>query len=192
MPRYIRVAGTSFMSIESKHAYRFGYLKSEQWRNVRIEALAREKGMCQICREESLSNDAHHVWYPENIYETTERHLVILCRPCHEFVHSMLPECKTRDEDEGVAQWTRFKNAIIAWRRDHMKLFSSTEGIKLVTAHELREELHRLKTLINSRDKSGRIQISKHELGKLFANIKKLAEEGTSKIESAINLALDG
>jgi len=72
------------MGIEGKHAYRFVYLKSEKWQNVRIEALAREGGKCQICGEESISNDAHHVWYPESIWETRSENLVILCRPCHE------------------------------------------------------------------------------------------------------------
>jgi predicted HNH restriction endonuclease len=40
------------MSIEGKLFYREIYLKSEQWQTVRIEALAREKWCCQICKEE--------------------------------------------------------------------------------------------------------------------------------------------
>lgn len=178
------------MSIESKHAYRFGYLKSEQWRNIRIEALAREKGMCQICREESISNDAHHVWYPENIYETTERHLVILCRPCHEFVHSMLPECKTRDEDEGIAQWTRFRNAILTWRVEHMKLFCSTEGLKVVSAKDLRAELARLKTLLASRPSNCKA-FSKDDIGLMFSRIRKIAEKGEYKASLESDLTVD-
>ena len=178
------------MSIESKHAYRFGYLKSEQWKNVRIEALARERGMCQICREESISNDAHHIWYPENIYETTERHLVILCRPCHDFVHLMLPECKTRDEDEGIAQWTRFRNAVLTWRIEHMKLFSSTDGVKLVSAKYLGNELARLKTIISSKTNNGK-GISKAELGNLFNQIRKIVEQGIYKTFNRSDLAID-
>jgi ribosomal protein L37AE/L43A len=116
---------TEPVSIEGKHSYRFGYLKSEQWKNVRIEALAREKGLCQICGEESISNDAHHIWYPENIYETTQGHLVILCRPCHDFLHAMLPECKTNDEAEGRAQWMKFFNAVKVWRINKAQLFET-------------------------------------------------------------------
>lgn len=111
------------MGIEAKHAYRFEYLKSEKWSTVRIEALAREKGKCQICGEESIHNDAHHVWYPESIWDTTETHLVVLCRCCHEFLHVMLPECKTGDEESGKAQWTRFRNAIIVWRLNKQGIF---------------------------------------------------------------------
>lgn len=111
------------MGIEAKHAYRFEYLKSEKWGNVRIEALAREKGKCQICGEESIHNDAHHVWYPESIWDTTEAHLVVLCRCCHEFLHSMLPECKTNDMESGKAQWAKFRNAIIVWRLNKQGIF---------------------------------------------------------------------
>ena len=113
------------MGIEAKHSYRFGYLKSEQWQNVRLEALAREKALCQICGEESISNDAHHIWYPENIYETTEAHLVILCRPCHDFIHAMIPECKTNSEEEGRSHWYRFSNAIRVWRDKKVQFFQT-------------------------------------------------------------------
>lgn len=111
------------MSIEAKHAYRFGYLKSEQWKNVRLEALVREKGMCEICGEQSVLNDAHHVWYPVNIYDTKENQLAVLCRPCHEFLHTMLPECKTKDEADGRAQWVIFRNAVKHWRLSKTMLF---------------------------------------------------------------------
>lgn len=118
------------MSIEGKHAYRFGYLKSDKWKTVRLEALVREKGRCQICSEESISNDAHHIWYPESIWETQERHLVILCRICHDFVHCVLPDCKTKDEEYGTTQWNTLKNAIIAWRRDKQAIFSDPSGME--------------------------------------------------------------
>ena len=103
------------MSIEGKHAYRFEYLRSGRWRTVRLEALVREMGKCQICGEESISNDAHHVWYPDSIWDTTTEHLVILCRPCHELLHAILPECKTRDEGLGREKWISFRNAMEIW-----------------------------------------------------------------------------
>jgi hypothetical protein len=113
------------MSIDGKHAYRFGFLKSEKWQAVRLEALSREKAKCQICNEESIFNDAHHVWYPENIYDTEEQHLVILCRPCHEFIHDFLPECKTSDAESGIANWIKFSRAMIAWRVKKAYTFKS-------------------------------------------------------------------
>jgi len=119
------------MSIEGKHAYRFGYLKSEAWSNVRLEALAREKGKCQICDEESISNDAHHIWYPGNIYETEERHLVILCRACHDFIHAMRPDCKTSDEEAGRMDWETFFNAVLVWRIKKAFLFDGKSEFNL-------------------------------------------------------------
>lgn len=132
------------MSIESKHAYRFEYLKSEQWKNVRIEAIAREGGKCQICFTESIHHDAHHMWYPDCIWETTANHLVVLCRSCHNFVHEMIPECKTNDESEGRTHWNKYHNAILAWRAAHQDLFNGHEVIPF-KAPELREAYSDLK-----------------------------------------------
>jgi hypothetical protein len=131
------------VSIEGKHAYRFGYLKSEEWQTVRIEALARDRARCQICREESIHNDAHHVWYPENIWETTVNHLVILCRACHGFIHDMVPECKTNDEEVGRAHWAKFQNAIKAWRCDKNRIFEGQQ--ELVGPKDLRHAYFEMK-----------------------------------------------
>lgn len=131
------------MSIEGKHSYRFGFLKSDRWKAVRLEALAREGGKCQICGEESIYNDAHHIWYPKAIYDTTEKHLVVLCRPCHNFIHTMLPECKTEDESEGVGQWNKIRNAIIVWRKEKISLFQT--GLPYHSPAELRKGYEELK-----------------------------------------------
>lgn len=133
------------MSIESKHAYRFVYIKSDKWKNVRLEALARCGAKCQICQEESISNDAHHKWYPENIWDTTADHLVILCRECHNFLHLIVPECKTQNEEEGTAMWDVFYNAIVSWRKSKIYLFSTTGGITIPTPKSLRDELERVR-----------------------------------------------
>lgn len=136
------------MSIESKYAYRFGYLKSDKWKQVRLDALLRERGKCQICGEESIFNDAHHIWYPTNILETTEEHLVILCRACHNFIHSVIPECKTKDQEEGRNHWKKFYLPIICWRMQKQDLFQvtpsedqMTEGLQKESPKELRKRL---------------------------------------------------
>lgn len=152
------------MSIESKHAYRFGYLKSEQWKTVRLEALVREKGKCQICGDESVFNDAHHVWYPENISDTKENQLVVLCRACHEFLHAMLPECKTNDEESGRAQWIKFRNAIEHWRVAKQSLFAHpTEGF--IRMRELGAAYDALKNRLE--EQRSIIQQYESRLGKL-------------------------
>jgi hypothetical protein len=144
IPRIMQEVFLLFMSIEGKLYYRDVYLKSDKWQNVRLEALVREKARCQICGEESISNDAHHIWYPTPIWDTEERHLIILCRSCHEFIHIMLPDCnKTTDEQKGTNEWLRFKGAITIWRRTHAQIFLPGESPK-----ELRNELARVKALL--------------------------------------------
>ena len=78
------------MSIESKHAYRFVFLKSEEWSNQRIARLARDGAKCRICRIRNLSNDVHHAKYPKNWKSTDLVHLKTLCRECHDDVHEMM------------------------------------------------------------------------------------------------------
>jgi hypothetical protein len=138
----IRFDHNEEVSIESRHSYRFGFLKSEQWKSVRLEALVREGGRCQICGLESISNDAHHIWYPENIYETVPDQLAILCRPCHDFLHAVMPDCKTRNEEDGKAIFSKFSNAISVWRRAKNSIFEIT-GFE--SARELREAYSALK-----------------------------------------------
>lgn len=168
------------MSIEGQHAYRFGYLKSEKWKTVRLEALAREKGMCQICGEESISNDAHHVWYPENIYETTERHLVILCRPCLDFLHVMLPDCKTNDEDKGREQWLKFANAIMSWRIAKRGLFKPGDSPR-----ELRSELERLKSQLGIGRAAERCVPPERQIQIALTSIKQWAQAWLRTVQSS-------
>lgn len=132
------------MSIEGTHHYRFKYLKSEEWQTVRIEAMAREKGKCQICGVQNLSNDAHHVWYPESIWDTKSTQLAILCRACHDFIHTMMPECKTNDEEVGLSNWLKFRNALMAWRAAKWDTESFCEATPMTT-ESLRERLISLK-----------------------------------------------
>lgn len=113
------------MSIAAKHAYRFGYLKSEAWKTVRLEALARANGYCNICSARSLSNDAHHFHYPKNIWNTKVDHLVILCRECHRLVHELeenSPRRRFKDDDDKQLRkdrhrWRKIKYTLTPTRR---------------------------------------------------------------------------
>lgn len=85
------------MSIESKHAYRFGFLKSEEWEHFRIMAQIAHGAVCCVCGKKSFrdgdktfSNDVHHVYYPSSWKETKIGHVVILCRRHHKAVHSLM------------------------------------------------------------------------------------------------------
>lgn len=114
------------VGIEARHAYRFEFLKSEKWKTVRLEALTRERGCCQICKKYSLSNDAHHVIYPPSVWETKVSDLAILCRPCHDLMHRILEihTIKVHTPDQ-------FRNlcvAIQSWKHDKNNWLKKEEG----------------------------------------------------------------
>ncbi len=106
------------MSIDSKHAYRFGLLKSEKWQNFRLEAMVKHGDRCCVCGKRSLKNDVHHIYYPSSWGETKVTHVVILCRKHHAAVHllmRMYPRCQAqravkfvRNEVGGFKRLLRF------------------------------------------------------------------------------------
>jgi len=77
------------MSIEAKHAYRFGFLKSEEWSGIRLIILAKNKAECAVCGLVNWSNDVHHLSYPKNWKDTTSSRAVVLCRACHNRIHDI-------------------------------------------------------------------------------------------------------
>lgn len=85
------------MSIAAKHAYRFGYLKSEHWSNLRLEKMASVDAYCERCGHRDLSNDVHHIRY-RNLYDVELGDLIVLCRTCHGITHEVLELCRAGDE----------------------------------------------------------------------------------------------
>ena len=87
------------MSVAGKQFYRFTYLRSEHWENLRIAKLASVDAKCQRCTHRDLSNDVHHLRY-RHLYDVTLDDLLVLCRDCHEEVHIAL-ETMRAAIDEG-------------------------------------------------------------------------------------------
>jgi hypothetical protein len=79
-----------------QYAYRNKYLKSEHWQNLRLKALVKAKGSCFICSHQSPNNDVHHIYYPKRLNRTALRSLVVLCRDCHDKVHTIIDPDKLR------------------------------------------------------------------------------------------------
>lgn len=77
------------MSIDSKHAYRFGFLKSEEWQTMRLICIAMDEGKCVLCEKYDPSNDAHHLFYRPSWKDTKPEDLLTLCRECHKHVHDL-------------------------------------------------------------------------------------------------------
>lgn len=94
------------MSIKAKHAYRFGFLKSEKWQTFRLAELVKEDGKCNICGRIDSSNDIHHVCYPDRWDETKSKHVVVLCPKCHERVHFLTDGIKFETDGQ---RWKHFK-----------------------------------------------------------------------------------
>lgn len=69
--------------------YRDVYLKSDEWKTLRVEKLVERKSRCTLCRVQSDSNDVHHLKY-HHLWDVKLHDLMVLCRPCHDWVHSVL------------------------------------------------------------------------------------------------------
>jgi len=78
------------MSLEKKAAYRFRFLKSEEWSTIRSAVLASEKGLCFICGVEDSSNDVHHMFYRKSWIDTKVEDCHVLCRRCHKLIHDSM------------------------------------------------------------------------------------------------------
>jgi len=77
--------------------YRDVYLKSDDWKNLRDSKIARHGKVCSLCFMEQQSVDVHHLKY-KNIYNVNHDDLRVLCRECHNKIHSLLnqyPKMKT-------------------------------------------------------------------------------------------------
>jgi hypothetical protein len=80
------------MGIEARHSYRFGYLKSEHWQCLRVKALAECDARCFFCNVRDLSNDVHHIHYPEELKKTRTVMLRVLCRNHHARLHELMDQ----------------------------------------------------------------------------------------------------
>lgn len=106
--------GFKVSSIASKHSYRFGYLKSEHWKNLRIYRLKKDKGMCQVCLCDEWGNDVHHIRYQKSLYDTTVGDLRTLCRRCHKLIHDLSKETPWSNNPEHLRQrWLFLKHKAI-------------------------------------------------------------------------------
>lgn len=78
------------MGLVERHTYRFGYLKSEKWLNLRLKKLAEADARCFYCDYRDLSNDVHHVYYAPSLNDTTTKDLRVLCREHHTRLHELM------------------------------------------------------------------------------------------------------
>lgn len=82
------------MSVASKHNYRFNYLKSDHWKDLRLRKLVSTDAKCEICAFRCLQNDVHHTIYRRPLTNAKLTDLVVLCRSCHQAVHELIEIAK--------------------------------------------------------------------------------------------------
>ncbi len=64
------------------------YLRSDEWRRLRVLVIDRAGGRCERCRCTAGEWNVHHLTYERRGHELLED-LVLLCRPCHEAAHGI-------------------------------------------------------------------------------------------------------
>ena len=63
----------------------YGYLNSNNWREIREKKIAEGGGKCQMC-DETKNLDVHHETY-ERVGDELLSDLAVLCRKCHKAFH---------------------------------------------------------------------------------------------------------
>jgi hypothetical protein len=129
------------MSIEGKHAYRFGFLKSEKWETLRLTCIAMDAGICAVCGDYNPSNDAHHLFYRQGWNNTKLEDLLTLCRQCHKKVHDIGEDVLRKSLWNGytVQRPEDGPNCCICWRQDGIQLFKKTKTSTLVICSQCNE-----------------------------------------------------
>lgn len=65
------------------------YLQTDHWKNTRKKALYKANYRCQLCND-NKNLHVHHRTY-ENLGQETTQDLTVLCKPCHEKHHGIIP-----------------------------------------------------------------------------------------------------
>lgn len=118
------------MNIEAKHHYRFDYLQSDHWKNLRLEKLASRNATCIRCGKQDPSNDVHHFIY-RNLYDVELEDLAVLCRDCHDLVHTTVDAALAAKESgeklrdcflQFLSLWPRKKDPEIQRAIEHFRV----------------------------------------------------------------------
>lgn len=59
------------------------YLSSKLWHTIRVRVMRRDGGRCRMCQAEAT--EVHHLRYTQRVLDGRgDKHLMALCRACHE------------------------------------------------------------------------------------------------------------
>ena len=68
------------------HSYE-EYLKSNEWKSIRSEAVKRDHKKCAIC-EDNSSLQVHHFKYPKDWNDDCVENVITICEDCHGIYHN--------------------------------------------------------------------------------------------------------
>jgi hypothetical protein len=145
------------MGVAQKHAYRFGFLKSDRWKDFRLRALVFHGQFCAMCRKSGIPLDIHHIWYPRRKEEVWD--VRPLCRNCHDLAHLKTSPKSYKEYEIAVSE---FSTLAASFRKDpKVELFdfdreaktAEIEGAKIAKGREIviqrfRKEAPRHKSFI--------------------------------------------
>jgi hypothetical protein len=154
------------MGLAEKQAYRFGFLKSEAWKDLRAEVMAKHDAKCRMCGVRNLSNDVHHLIYPKSFKRPKDCRFAVLCRGCHEEIHAQAwPEDKYKKLNAQLKYIGLKRKALKQkdWLEDHWMKEASKQLCRVFQA--LRKEGAVSFTVIVKYDKYGTQEASKETSG---------------------------
>lgn len=75
--------------------YRDVYLQSPHWKGLKAKKRREEPAVCGHCRTDQ-GVDLHHLHYPKDVYQTKTKHVMWLCRTCHNLAHQFSRDQQAR------------------------------------------------------------------------------------------------
>jgi len=63
------------------------YLKSKEWKELRLRAYKRAHHQCELCKRPAAA--VHHVKYPKQYPNDSIENLLVVCKRCHNLVHGI-------------------------------------------------------------------------------------------------------
>ncbi len=87
-PKRLDVGTVMARSAELKRMPYKDYLKSDEWRRLRLMVLRRAGGRCERCGKNNGEWNVHHLTYDRRGNELLSD-LVLLCKRCHDVAHGI-------------------------------------------------------------------------------------------------------
>ena len=112
------------------------YIKSKEWKNVKLDILQQRGNYCEICREQRQVNilHLHHKTY-KNLFNEKPEDLQLLCPTCHMKVHGLIKKDKPKKQKVNYDKPKlprRNKRSSVAMVEERIKMgYYKTEHSKL-------------------------------------------------------------